>query len=60
MKLDFTKPDRIKDDSLNRIVWYSVRGDARYPKEYAGAHGKGLKALHLVLDKSAKDDDDDD
>jgi hypothetical protein len=35
-----------------------MRGvDARYPAEYAGAHGKGLKALHL---KPTDDDDDDD
>jgi len=57
-KMDFSKPDRINDDTYNRYVWYSIKGDARYPSEFVGGHGKGLKKLGLVRDKNAKDDDD--
>src|SRR3954467_8592275 len=56
-KQDFSEPDRADENTLNRIVWHSMKGvDAAYPAEFAGAHGKGLKALKL---KSAFDDDDD-
>jgi YVTN family beta-propeller protein len=58
MKLDFSKPDAADDRTVNRLLWRSIKGKARYPKEYVGAHGKGLKKLGLVLSK--KDDDDDD
>jgi hypothetical protein len=58
-KMDFSKPDRINDDLFNRYVWFRIKGDARYPSEYVGGHGKGLKKLGLVRDKSSKDDDDD-
>jgi len=58
-KMDFSKPDRINDDLFNRYVWYRIKGDARYPSEFVGGHGKGLKRLGLVRDKHAKDDDDD-
>ena len=57
--MDFSKPDRINDDVFNRYIWHSIKGDARYPVEFVGGHGKGLKQLGLVLDKNAKDDDDD-
>jgi hypothetical protein len=57
-KLDFSKPDLINDDTFNRYIWHSIKGDARYPSEFVGGHGKGLKVLGLVRDKSAKDDDD--
>jgi hypothetical protein len=57
-KMDFSKPDRINDDTFNRYVWYRIKGDARYPSEFVGGHGKGLKRLGLVRDKSSKDDDD--
>ena len=55
---DFTKPDRIDEDAFNRYIWYSIKGDAPYPSEFVGSHGKGLKELGLFIDKSAKDDDD--
>jgi autotransporter-associated beta strand protein/YVTN family beta-propeller protein len=58
-KMDFSKPDLINDDVYNRYVWYRIKGDARYPSQFVGGHGKGLKKLGLVRDKSAKDDDDD-
>src|ERR1051326_924360 len=57
-KMDFSKPDRINDDTYNRYVWYTIKGDARYPSEFVGGHGKGLKKLGLVRDRNAKDDDD--
>jgi hypothetical protein len=58
LKLDFKQPDRADEDALNRIVWHSVKGvDAKYPARFAGAHGKGLKKLGLVL-TSERDDDD--
>lgn len=63
-ELDFTKPDRADEDTLNRIVWHSVRGpDAQYPAQWAGAHGRGLARLGLTLaagDLKPIDDDDDD
>jgi hypothetical protein len=56
--LDFDYPDRADENTLNRIVWHSVKGvQAPYPAEFAGAHGKGLGNLKL---KPTKDDDDDD
>jgi len=56
--MDFSQPDRINEDSLNRILWYAGMGsDAPYPAEFAGAHGRGLKALKLKL-TPVKDDDD--
>jgi hypothetical protein len=57
-KLDFSKPDLADPVILNRIVWHSVKGDTRFPKEYQGYHGKGLKKLGLMAVKGMKDDDD--
>ncbi len=57
-KMDFTKPDRINDDTYNRYVWFTIKGDARYPSEFVGGHGKGLKKLGLIRDRNAKDDHD--
>ena len=57
--LDFSGPDRIDDDTLNRAIWAQTRPGERYPREFMGAHGKGLKALGLRLDPEAADDDDD-
>ena len=52
------KPDLIDDDTLNRILWAATKGwDAKYPAEWAGAHGRGLEKRGL---KKADDDDDDD
>ena len=57
--LDFSKPDIIDDDTLNRAQWLETRPGEPYPAKFAGAHGKGLKALGLRLDPSVADDDDD-
>ena len=57
-KMDFSKPDQINENTFNRYIWYSIKGDAPYPAEFVGSHGKGLKELGLYIDKSAKDDDD--
>lgn len=47
---NFAEVDRANEDTLNRILWHSVKGvDARYPKAWAGAHGRGLKPLGLGL-----------
>ena len=56
LSMRFDQPDRIDDDTLNRIIWHSVKGiDAPYPAEWAGPHGKGLKALRLRLDGETDD-----
>jgi len=57
-KMDFTKPDRINEDTFNRYIWFTVKGDAPYPAKYVGGHGKGLKPLGLLLLKTPKPDDD--
>jgi YVTN family beta-propeller protein len=58
-KLPLDEPDQADENTLNRIVWHSIKGpDAPYPSEYAGAHGRGLKKLNLKLDTAARDDDD--
>jgi YVTN family beta-propeller protein len=58
--MDWSRPDLNDEDRFNRVLWRSIRGDsAPYPAEFAGAHGKGLKALGLHFDKGVKDDDDD-
>ncbi|HWE03794.1 MAG TPA: alkaline phosphatase family protein [Tepidisphaeraceae bacterium] len=56
-KQNFEEPDRVDDDTMNRILWFSVKGETAYPKEFAGAHGKGLPALHLKLDRKVDSDD---
>jgi len=49
--------DRADEDTLNRIIWHSVKGaDTPYPVELAGAHGKGLSKLGLRL--GGKEDED--
>jgi len=55
--LDFSQPDLIDDDALNRAIWMETRPGERYPVEYTGAHGKGLKALGLTHTDLAPDDD---
>lgn len=57
-QMDFSQPDRIDEDAFNRYIWHSIKGNARYPAEFVGGHGKGLPQLGLVLVPSAKDDDD--
>jgi DNA-binding beta-propeller fold protein YncE len=48
---DFSRPDVIDDDDLNELLWIAERPGEPYPKEWAGAHGRGLKALGLELNK---------
>lgn len=48
LRQDFSKPDRIEDGAMNRILWHAIKGvDTPYPAEWAGAHGRGLKDLKL-------------
>jgi YVTN family beta-propeller protein len=49
MALDFSKPDVADEDTLNRILWFAAKGEEEYPAAYAGAHGRGLRALKLRL-----------
>jgi YVTN family beta-propeller protein len=60
--MNFTRPDLNNDDEFNRLLWLDAKGpDEPYPAQFAGAHGRGLKALHLQLQKDKdKDKDDDD
>ncbi|MDP4195223.1 MAG: alkaline phosphatase family protein [Bacteroidota bacterium] len=58
--MNFTEPDRINDDSMNRILWFDAKGyNTPYPEKFAGAHGKGLKRLKLKLDNKAIEKDED-
>lgn len=59
-RLNLTKPDACDEDTFNRVIWHSVRGEQTYPADAAGAHGKGLAALGLKLDPSGGVDEDDD
>jgi hypothetical protein len=58
-KMDFSKPDLIDKNALifSEYIWSTIYGDKPFPKEYFGAHGKGLKALGLKADPQFKDDD---
>jgi hypothetical protein len=47
-QIGFERPDQADEDALNRIIWHSVKGAARYPAEFAGSHGKGLKSRRLA------------
>jgi YVTN family beta-propeller protein len=58
--MDFTLPDRADDDKLNRLNWFASGRTEPYPAEFAGAHGRGLAALHLKLDPAHGKDDDGD
>jgi len=31
--MDFTKPDRINEDTFNRYIWFTVKGDAPCPAQ---------------------------
>ena len=57
-RIDFAHVDAAPEDTLNRILWYSSKGNAPYPAQQAGAHGRGLKARSLTLSSQTKDDDD--
>lgn len=51
---DFEKFDQADEDTLNRILWHSVKGvEVPYPAHLAGAHGMGLSALNLALTSDA-------
>lgn len=52
---DLSEPDRITDDTMNRIIWHAIRGDERYPAEWAGAHGRGLAQKGLKMDWEEED-----
>jgi hypothetical protein len=55
---NFEIPDAADEDTLNRIIWHSVKGyRTPYPDAWAGAHGRGLHKLHLKLDRTVVDDD---
>jgi len=54
-RFDLRGPDRVDDDTMNRVLWYSCRGEEPYPAEFAGPHGKGLKRLGLKLDDVDRD-----
>ena len=56
LRLPLDKPDRAKEDTLNRILWHAVKGaDTPYPAEFAGSHGKGLAARGLVLESEEEE-----
>jgi YVTN family beta-propeller protein len=60
--MDFSRPDRLtpaQQDVFGRYVWSTVRPNAPFPAEYAGPHGKGLKALGLSLESIGAEPDDD-
>jgi hypothetical protein len=58
-KSDFSRPDRVDAAKFSRLLWIASGRSEPYPAEFDGAHGKGLAALHLVLDKTDDDGDDD-
>ena len=55
-KMDFSRPDLIDEDAFNRYIWSTIKGDAPYPSEFVGAHGKGLRRLGLRLEPMPEDD----
>ncbi|HEX2999970.1 MAG TPA: bifunctional YncE family protein/alkaline phosphatase family protein [Armatimonadota bacterium] len=61
-RIDLSQPGRktsADDDALNRYLWHTVKGwKTPYPAQFAGYHGRGLKALGLVLDENAREEED--
>ena len=54
---DLTHVDAADEDTFNRIIWHAIKGvDTPYPADFAGAHGKGLGDLNLVIDPDAEED----
>jgi hypothetical protein len=47
LALDWSRPDLADEDGHNRILWHAVRGAVPYPREWAGAHGRGLPDRRL-------------
>ena len=49
--MDLSQPDRINEDSFNRILWHASMGiDTPYPAQFAGAHGRGLQGAQAETD----------
>ncbi|MCU0704647.1 MAG: hypothetical protein MUF18_11780 [Fimbriiglobus sp.] len=49
---NWSKPDRVDDDEVNRVLWHAMKGvDVPYPAEWAGAHGRGLNERKLKHEK---------
>ncbi len=56
---DLTHVDAADEDTFNRIIWHAIKGvGTPYPADFAGAHGKGLGDLNLVIDPDAEEDGD--
>ncbi len=53
---DLSRPDAGPDDLRNRMLWFSAKGSAPYPAEFAGAHGRGLGARKLAFATESDDD----
>ncbi|MSR75044.1 MAG: phosphoesterase [Planctomycetes bacterium] len=51
---DLARVDAADEDSLNRILWFAMRGDEPYPADWAGPHGRGLASKHLRLESATK------
>jgi hypothetical protein len=57
LALPLERVDASDEDTLNRILWHAAKGvGAPYPAHLAGAHGRGLKRLNLVLTGERDDD----
>jgi hypothetical protein len=57
LALPLHRVDASDEDTLNRILWHAQKGvDAPYPAHLAGAHGRGLRRLNLVLTGERDDD----
>jgi YVTN family beta-propeller protein len=55
LALDFRKPDAADENTLNRILWFAMRGsDKDYPADLTGSHGKGLEERRLKFSKRKK------
>ena len=45
------------EDNFNRFIWHDIKGwQTPYPAEFAGFHGRGLKALGLKVDANQEED----
>ncbi len=53
----FDDVDQADEDTLNRILWHAAKGAGTpYPAQWAGAHGRGLKALGLTFAPQTEND----
>ncbi len=58
MGMNFAQVDACDEDTLNRVIWHSVKGvDAPYPVALAGAHGSGLAERGLVFDGRIREEE---